>query len=233
MSLHSLTPRASFRIAVLTAAAGLSLGAALIAGGCNIASAVFYVVHGPDAKIPPKFELPRDKSTVVFVDDRNSKLPSRDLREMIASATGQVLMEKGAVNDLIDSRSAIAAASKDRFGSPMTISEIGRAVSADIVVYVTIDSFSLSRDGQTVAPSTAMRIKVIDAITEKRLWPEEPEGYALGVQSPPKQGTLSNSPGEMYNVRQEAASRAGLGVAQLFVEYIAREAAGMGSKATL
>jgi hypothetical protein len=209
----------------------MGLGSALLLGGCNIATAAFYIIHGPDEKIPPKFELPPEKPTVVFVDDRNSKLPSRDLREMIAVAAGQILLDKGEVTDLIDPRSAIGAASKDRFGTPMTIAEIGRSVSAETVVYVTIDSFTLSQDGQTVAPAAVMRVKVIDAVAEKRLWPEEPEGYSLGVQCPPKQGTLSNSPGEMYRVREEAAARAGLGIAQVFSEYIAREAASRSSQA--
>jgi hypothetical protein len=212
---------------LLAAAAG---SMAMLQSGCNIAAGAFYILHGPDQKIEAQYELPPEKATVIFIDDRNSRLPSRDLREMIADAAGQVLMEDGAVKDLIDPRSALGAASKDRFGEPMTISEIGRSVKADIVIYVTVDSFALSADGQTIAPASNLRVKVVDAVTEKRLWPEDkPEGYALGIQSPPRQGTLSNSPAEVFKVRQQAAARAGLGIAQLFSQYIARESATSGS----
>jgi hypothetical protein len=217
------------RIALLLLAATTG-SLAMLQSGCNIAAAAFYVVHGPDQKVEAQYELPPEKSTVIFIDDRNSRLPSRDLREMIADAAGQVLMKDGAVKDLIDPRSALGAASKDRFGEPMTISEIGRSVKADVVIYVTVDSFALSADGQTIAPASNLRVKVIDAVTEKRLWPEDkPEGYSLGIQSPPRQGTLSTSPAEVFKVRQQAAARAGLGIAQLFSQYIARESATSGS----
>lgn len=210
--------------------AAATAGLAMLQSGCNIAAGAFYILHGPDQKIEPQYQLPPEKPTVIFIDDRNSKLPSRDLREMIAEAAGEVLMKDGAVRDLIDPRSALGAASKDRFGEPMTISEIGRAVKAETVIYVTVDSFSVSADGQTIAPASNLRVKVIDCVTEKRLWPEDkPEGYALGIQSPPRQGTLSTSPAEVFKVRQQAAARAGLGIAQLFSEYIARESATSGS----
>ncbi len=216
----------------LLAGLACAVAACVLLTGCNIASGIFYIVHGPDEKIPPKFVLPPDKSAVVFVDDRNSKLPSRDLREMIATSAGEVLLSEHAVKELIDPRAALGAASKDRFGEPMTIAEIGRAVKADMVVYVTVDSFSLSGDGQSLAPVAALRVKVVESNSEARLWPEEQEGYGLGVQCPPNQGTLSNSASEMYRIRQEAAARTGLGIAQLFTEHIARASAGTGSAAT-
>ncbi|MBL8965084.1 MAG: hypothetical protein JNK70_13590, partial [Phycisphaerae bacterium] len=75
-------------------------------------------------------------------------------------------------------------------------------------------------------------VAVIDTATETRLWPEEVEGYSLGVQAPPRQGTIQGTAVEMHQIRQEAAARAGLGVAQLFVGYIARESASKGSAAT-
>jgi hypothetical protein len=216
----------------LFAATGALAGASLVMSGCNIAAAAFYIVHGPDEKVPAKFTLPPDKTTVVFVDDRNNRLPSRDLREMIATAAGQLLLEEGAVVDLVDARGAIAAAAKDRFGEPMTISEIGRSVGASTVVYVTIDGFALSSDGQSISPVTKMRVKVLDAQTETRLWPPEQEGYPLGVQSPPRQGTMQTSAAELYSARQEAAGRAGLGIAQLFTGYIDRYGADKATKAT-
>lgn len=217
---------------ILLAACG-TLGASVLAmSGCNIASAAFYILHGPDEKVPAKFTLPPDKTTVVLVDDRNNRLPSRDLRDMIASSAGQLLLEEGAVTDLVDPRSASAAASKDRFGEPMTISEIGRSVGAATVVYVTVDSFSLSSDGQSISPVTRLRVKVIDSQTEERLWPEEQEGYPLGVQSPPRQGTMQTTAAELFTARQEAAGRAGLGIAQLFTGYVGRYGADKGSKAT-
>ncbi|MBX3391407.1 MAG: hypothetical protein KF787_02050 [Phycisphaeraceae bacterium] len=216
-------------LAAGVAAAAISLGAT---AGCNIAAGAFYILHGPDEKIPAKYKLPPERPTVVFVDDRNNRLPSRDMREMIASAAGEALSSSNSVRDLIDPRSILAAATKDRFGEPMTIAELGRAVQADIVIYVTIDAFALSADGQSVSPTSSMRVKVIDTATETRLWPEEVEGYSLGVQAPPRQGTIQGTAVEMHQIRQEAAARAGLGVAQLFVGYIARESASKGSAAT-
>lgn len=219
----------AFRAAVACVVAAAAVPAL---SGCNIAAGAFYILHGPDEKIAAKYKLPPERSTVVFVDDRNNRLPSRDLREMIASAAGDALTSGNAVRDLIDPRSALAAASKDRFGEPMTIAEIGRAVQADVVIYVTIDAFSLSADGQSVSPTSSMRVKVIDSATETRLWPEETAGYSLGVQAPPRQGSIQGSAAEMHQIRQEAAARAGLGIAQLFVGYTSREAASRGSKAT-
>ncbi len=223
----------SLRSAALIALTMACLGAAFLSAGCNIAAGAFYILHGPDEKISEKFKLPAERTTVIFVDDRNSRLPSRDLREMIATSAGQILLEDGAVKDLIDPRSALGAAAKDRFGEPMTIAEIGRSVGADVVIYVTVDSFNFSSDGQSVSPTSKLRVKVIDAVSEARLWPtDEDKGYALGIQSPAKQGVLNGSATEMFKVRQDAANRAGLGIAQLFTEHIARESATSGTAAT-
>lgn len=194
------------------------------APGCNIFAGAFFIVRGPDEKIEPRYKLNPEKSVVVFVDDRTNNLPRRALRQTIAESAQKILADKGVVRTMIDSRSALAATAGEKYGSPLKIVDIGKAVDADIIIYATVDSFWLSPDGQTFAPEAAIRVKVIDVQADERVWPGEKEGLPLRIPGETRPGYAPEGSSELLQQEQAFGERVGLGIAQMFIDHIGREA---------
>lgn len=196
----------------------------LFATGCNIFAAGAILVAG-DPKIDQEFTLDPQRPTVVFVDDRGNHLPRRSLRQIIAEQAQKTLLAEKAVINVIDARAAFSAATADREGTPLSITGIGRAVQADVVIWVTIDGFTLSPNGQEYQPAVAMRVKVMDAVTEERIWPEEKEGFKLIAMMKQKPNYAPSSQSELAQGQIEAARWAGTAVAQVFYKHLVSESA--------
>jgi hypothetical protein len=199
------------------------LAAAALLAGCNIIAAGAVLVHGPE-RIPREYELDSEKTAVVFVDDRENRLPRRVLRQVIGETTTKTLLDEDVVKTMIDSRSAIAATAGERAGEPISIIEVGRrakspdgSIAAQTLIYISIDRFTLSPDGQTYAPEAIVYVKVMDVDSEKRLWPtEDKEGYRLEVRpsKPPK--NLPRTGSEKTQAETAFAQIVGRATAQLF-----------------
>lgn len=203
------------RRAVWAVGAAALAGAAASLGGCNIVAGAFYVVHGPE-KVRREFELPKERTTVVFVDDLNSRLPRRALRQTLADQVQKELLAQRALVDVVESRSALAAAMAEKPDEPMRVVDVGRAVEADVVIYVAVDGFTLSEDGQSFGPAAQLRVMVTDASADARLWPEQPNGRELRVRMPPTPGELPSSQAALIEAENRLAAYAGSAVAQLF-----------------
>ncbi len=194
---------------IAAAAAGLALG------GCNIVAPAYYLVHGPE-KQKALYELPKGRSVVVFIDDRANRVPRRALRLTIAEEAEKALLKSGATKDVISTQSAMQAAGRESGAGTISVAEIGQRVQADVIVYATMDQFSLSPDGASFRPASVMRVKVIDAKSEKRLWPKDDQGYTLTTTLLPKQGQTPTNTGEVYKSEDELARNAGQELAWLF-----------------
>lgn len=199
------------------------------AGSCNIAGPALYLIHGPE-KTPAMYQLPDEKSAVVFIDDVDSRLPSRMTRQRIAKTAERGLLDNGCVKGaaIISSDAALAAAGAERFGKQLGIAEIGEKVGAKVVIYARIESFGLSPNGAEFAPSSRMRIKVVDVETKKRLFPA-PESsdpgaqwYTVQYDLPTKQGSMPTQLGEVQKAEQELADQTGLALARVFFEHESR-----------
>lgn len=203
---------------------GLS-SATLLSVGCNIVGPAGFLIAGEE-KVSARFTLPAEKPTVVFVDDRSSVLPSRNARTRIAQAVERTLLDGGAVpkGDILSSEGISQLAAGERFSRPAGIAEIGESVKADVVVYATIDAFSLSIDGQQFTPAATARVKVIDVKTKKRLWPEAPEEWSVvSLTMPTKQGSIPTKISDRADVEQELADRLGVMIGRLFVKHVGRD----------
>jgi hypothetical protein len=201
----------------------LSLVAAMITlQGCNIVAPVYYLVHGPE-KIKKVHALDKNKSTVIFIDDRSNHVPRRSLRIMIGEEAEKTLLKQRTVKDMISTQSAMAAAGTDRFGKPLSNTEIGEAVKAQILIYATIDSFGLSTDGTTLAPIVDMRVRVIDVAADQRVWPDDAAGYRLIARLPASTKSMPTSTSARYQVEDELARYAGMELAQLFYNHEANK----------
>lgn len=207
-------PHGTFRTCLLS---GLMLGL-LAAPGCNIVAPVYYLVHGPE-KVKASYTLDKKASIVVFIDDRGNSVPRRALRVTIGEEAEKELLKQKVVADMISTQSALAAAGTDKAGQPMSTTEIGESVKAQFVIYATVDSFSLSPDGSTFAPTTKLRVKVVDVAKDTRLWPEEPRGFPLVVRLNAKAQELPTGTSARYQAEDELAAQAGLELAQLFYDH--------------
>lgn len=198
-------------------------GVLLAASGCNIAGPAFLLIHGPE-KAEALYQLPPDKSMVVFVDDRASKLPSKAIRQRIAQTAERTLLDGGAVAkaEIISCTAIGPVASAERFSKPKSIAEVGAEVGAKVVVYATVDDFTISPDGQQFEPHVALRVKVVDTETKARLWPVQPqEWHVLELKRPVSASQLPRTMADRTAAEQDLADRAGKAIAQLFLKHIA------------
>lgn len=211
--------------AVVVTAVGAGTAALLAMAGCNIVAPAYYIIHGPE-KVAAQHELDPERPTVVFIDDRGNRLPRRAMRQTIGEAAQQALLNEKAVVDVIDTRGAMAASSQDRAGQAMSIVDIGKAVKADVVIYATVDAFTMSSDGQSYSPVASLRVKVIDVVADKRVWPAEKEGYPLTLTFPPRTSDVPKNAAELRVAEEEVGELVGLGLAQLFYKYERTQSAG-------
>ncbi len=195
---------------------------ALLAGalsGCNYAGAAAYVLSGPP-KVPAAYELP-SAPTVVFIDDRSNHIPQRRLRLALGQEAETRLIENTSLKQeqVITFQAAMQAASREQPNDLMSIADIGRAVGADTVVYATVDAWTLTRDGVSTAPAAVLRVKVFDASSGERLWPDETRGYTLNVRLPESTETLPAQRSEIYGMHATLAFQAGRSLAELFYKH--------------
>jgi hypothetical protein len=201
----------------------LLLTAAATLPGCNYVGAAYVLVKGPE-KTPAAFMLERDRPTVVFVDDRANVLARRTLRTQIAKVAQDTLLKEGVITNVIDTAAAMQAALRESSGEPLDITTLGRQVQAEIVIYVTMDSFVLSTDGETFSPEAKAHVKVIDTKLAKRVFPlDKKEGHPVDVRLKLASGTVPKNGTEQINALNELADRTGLEVAEVFFDSITHE----------
>ncbi len=205
-------------LALVLVLAGLSL----FAPGCNIVGPAAYFIVGPD-KVKPVYELDEKKTAVIFIDDRANRIPSRAAREAIGAAAEERMLEEKVVAEMVKSRAIQAVVARERFGKPIGIADVGKAVSADIVIYAWVDAFSLTSDGQTYLPNAVLRIKIIDVATKARLYPPADGGeqwYQLAISLPQQQGFVPKTPAERAKAEQDFSRWVGVAIAQMFYEHV-------------
>lgn len=209
--------------------ARVALGAACLAGaglaaGCNVVAPIAYAIHGP-GNVEAVHTLDEKQTVVYFIDDPSSKIAQRRLRYTMADVASQTLLDKKVVLDVLDSRTILAAATKERHGDRMSITELGQAVGADIVIYAVVTNFSLANEGNTFVPSTSMRVKIIDVAEGVRVWPAAESGYLVEVRLPQRPGTTALEEDNRLQTETALAEKAGLALAQMFYKHEITESA--------
>jgi hypothetical protein len=197
---------------LLSAAATL---ACAMAAGCNIVAPAYYFIHGPE-KTKKLVALDEKKTTVIFIDDRQNRIPRRALRIAIGQEAEKAMLKEKVVKDMVSAESALNAAGGDNHGHPAPVSEVGAAVKADVVIYATVDVFTLTQDGQSFAPLVRLRVKVIDVAADKRLWPAEDTGYPMEVRPLLSARELPTSLAARFQMEDEMARQTGAELAQIF-----------------
>ncbi len=201
----------------LLAAGSLALLFCGTISGCNIVAPIG-ILLSPPPKVPKVYELPKTAIGVVFIDDRDNKLPRRVLKQSIGSEATVRLLTAKVMANMVDSKAAQTVAAQEKPGEPMNVTLIGRGAKADVVIWVSVDSFYLSPDGQTYSPGATLRVKVIDAVTDKKLWPEEKIGYKLAVLPAAKSSAVPKTMGDVQKAEQALAELVGAAIAELFYD---------------
>jgi hypothetical protein len=216
------TPRQPMLCAVLRG--GLLCGMALLglaaAPGCNIVAPAAYIIGGT-GKIPAQHKLDSRRPTVIFIDDRANVLPRRSLRVLMGQEADSTLIEKRviAAPNMIASSSTMRAAADERYGTPIPIGEIAQQVGAEVIIYVQIERWALTRDGSSFSPVALVRVKVLDVAAEQRLWPAAGEGQALIVELPVRSREIPQSRADRNAAEDMLANAVGVRIARLFFEH--------------
>jgi hypothetical protein len=205
------------------AALGCLLGAsALPLAGCNILGPAIFFVKGPD-KQPAAFELDPTKATVIVIDDKANIVPQRSLREVIGRTAEQDLLSQKKVTTMISSSQALGVLARERFGERMTIDEVGKALKADVVIYVAMDDFALTQDGQSISPLSRLRLKVVNVADGGRLFPAPAAGAAEWFElrvTLPAQSMERPTGAALMQANQDLARITGEQLAKVFYEHI-------------
>lgn len=205
---------------------GMLVATAMCVAGCNIVGPALVLADGPPTQ-DAKFELDPERPTLVFIDDRLPRLGRRQLRNLIAESCQNTLLERKVVLKAIDYRAGFAISDRETPGQPMDIVTIARTVGAQIVIFATVDGFSLSPDGATMTPNAALRVKVIDTNKESpRVWPAEAEGFPLMVSLNQRPTPLPRAPADVMRAENAFAEQVGTAVSKLFYEHETRESVG-------
>lgn len=212
--MRSARPVIAFR-SMLLAVAGAAVLASL--GACNIVAPIAYLVGGPP-KVPAAYELDKDRPTTIFVDDRASVVPRRGLRLLIGSEAESTLIEKKAVKQerMISADSTVRVALAERYGDPQSIDSIGESVGAEVVIYIEMAGWTLSRDGVSSAPAARLSVKVLDVANNVRLWPSSINGHIMTVSLPQSAARGPQSRVEQNALEEALARMVGLQIARLF-----------------
>mgnify|MGYP006417164469 CR=1 FL=1 len=197
----------------------LFFSTAVMLSSCNIASVVGYIAT-PDPQQDALFEL-QDVSTVVFVDDRRNIMHPTRLRRVVAERVTNDLLTKEILSSMISPRDILrVSASSDRYGSPIAMDELGNAVGANVLIYVEVQSFSLTNDGQTANPTATCDVRVIDVLSRKRLFPEDGESYRVQAMVKNISPHRLKATGEVRKLAEELAENLGDSVAKLFYGHV-------------
>lgn len=195
----------------------------LLAGGsvlssCNIFAGVAYFVQ-PDPEQVARFELP-DVRAVIFVDDRRNVMHPTRLRRVIADRVTNDLLEKKVLTTIISPRDVMrVSAANDRHNKPLSISELGRAVDASIVIYIEMKSFGLTSDGQTANPIASCAVRIIDVQNKIRLFPDEQASFPVSTSLLRVSPHRISSAGEIRMLTEELAGELGDAIAKLFYRH--------------
>lgn len=192
---------------------------ALVLSACNVGVPALYVLHGPP-KIEAVTKLDSSRPTVIFIDDPQNIVPRRALRMQIGQAAEKLVLEKG----LVDKEKLVSTISIQRAASggsalgeeQPSVVDLGRRVGAEIVVYVQVTKFTLAQEPSHLSPIAGGVVKILDTVSNTRVWPDDAGGYPFGVDLPARTDKVSLSPAERNQSERALADEFGRGIAQLF-----------------
>ncbi|MCE9590705.1 MAG: hypothetical protein K8S99_09300 [Planctomycetes bacterium] len=215
----------------VVAAAALAVAAVTQLTGC----ALFAMAAQPfEGKVKPIYKLP-DRTTLVVVDDPTGLLSDPGTAGVIAANVKLELennkaFEKGSVID--PAKLALHMAELGPAGAKVPLVRLARDMGAEQVIGVEVGGVDFNQDPGAYRPSMVVRVKLIDAVSGKRVFPPLDSGEAADVATAtrgyPVQSQLfykavaDDAELETARGMRLLAKRAGRDVARVFTSYQAR-----------
>ncbi len=166
----------------------------LLLTGCNIVGAMSYAVSGPPMQ-PAQFK-PARRPTLVMVESYSA--PSGVMID--GDRFASLLTEQLRVNDVVPTVAPAALYGlRERSGanfSKLTVSQIGRELGADQVIYVDLLGSGIEQAGGTMMRGKmSMRIRIIDTQSAAILWPvDAADGLPVVYSTPMQRLTETDNP---------------------------------------
>lgn len=159
-----------FVLVMLPGCKAMGLVANAVAGG-NKTEAMYTLAPRPTVVIAEKFDNPAE---AVF----DAEPLSRYITESLQGKTTATLIDSSKIYSL-------QAADRAKWRG-MTIAQLGRAVNAEQIIYISIVSTSIDNapGSDMIRGEGAVRVRVVDAATGGTLWPaDEAAGYTILAQT--------------------------------------------------
>ena len=200
-------------VAILSATTAMSLP------GCAVFGWIV-AKFAPEKKVPAEYEFPAGTTILVFVDDMLHPVDYEPVKiQLTEMLNAQLIAHKVAAKTIPYSRLGEFISATPSFNS-LAVSEVGRKLGADMVLYVQIDEFGL-RDAAAGAElwkgRLATSIRLVD-VTKGRLWPtDSPTGHMVPKAETQTVSDSSQARGEQ--ISRELADETADKIAKLFYSY--------------
>ena len=156
----------------------------LLPAGCQLPIAILAKLF-PKEPVPPRFVLPADKTILVFPDDIKRPLVYPPVKRTLAEKADKLLIEHSLAAETIPYDKLIDLRNAEPEFNLMSIPKIGRRLGADLVIYVSIEEFSLKDNPIDTLwrGRLAGKVKVVDVL-KGRIWPDESAGFPIRIVEP-------------------------------------------------
>ncbi len=205
-------------IRTTTLAATILLITMIACGGCAAISFTVAAFAPPQTQLAA-FELPKDKVVLVFIDDLENPVDYETLKHDLTKGINQRLIKSTDVKKTVRYEDLFRLIASRPDFNKLGVNQVAKQLKADIVVYVSIDSFSL-RESSNINlwhGKLAATVRVVDS-RGKQLWPTD---LSNGLKIPdvvmPQQ--VNNSPTYGVTLCNEMAEIMADRIAKLFYSH--------------
>jgi hypothetical protein len=180
-------------------------------------------VTTPPNSIPPLYQLPKESTVLVLVDDPQQLAARTPAKPELIRELNRQLVEHEVAKKTVPLKLIMQTAAVTPDFNHLRAVDVGRKLEADFVIHVDITEFRLKDDpiGSIWEGRLAANVKVYDS-EEGRVWPtDRPDGYPVQPAIHPTTEDFSSDYGNRLAVKL-AREMAG-NIAKLFYEHPGQE----------
>jgi hypothetical protein len=160
--------------------------------GCQLLGAVAYY-FSPRHIQKAEFELTAGRLAIV-IDPARSEYDNPVFSQALHAKLAEIFQQQKVNSQIVPYRETTDLRRANPDFASWSIQRVGRALSAEHVLYLRVDSFQLreSPGHPVIAPSVTLRAKVVGAQApppHTRLWPTEAEGRTITCSRDPQEAT--------------------------------------------
>ncbi|MCH2145903.1 MAG: hypothetical protein MK082_12270 [Phycisphaerales bacterium] len=199
-----------------------SLFLAFASTGCNYIVMANYALEGT-GKTPAEHAL-EPWETLVFIDDPANILPRTVLRANLAEEISTQLVTRQLVPLTVEPTDAMAMVrSRERRGDRMSMEQIAKEADVPQLIFIEMESFSLTESEWVPRPNASCLIKVLDFEQGRRVYPQGDIGDYGGRRISVSMREISPESMRSTSGRRQAelnlVSRLARDIVKLFYEY--------------